>query len=102
MPDTQAGDAVAQKAVLYEEYPSDPNGKRFVGSAIWRTENVMPDPGQPPELTIRADVEVPRAQVLERRSEVLARRLVGLAVIKGRRPEALRGHEVGDMPPIRL
>ncbi len=30
MPDAQAGDAVAQKAVLYEEDPSDPNGKRLV------------------------------------------------------------------------
>jgi len=30
MPDAQAGDAVAQKAVLYEEDPADPNGKRLV------------------------------------------------------------------------
>ena len=36
--------------VLYEEDPADPNGKRFVGSAIWRTETVTPGPGQPPEL----------------------------------------------------
>jgi hypothetical protein len=50
---------VAQKVVLYEEDPADPNGKRFVGSAIWRTETVTPAPGQPPELAIRADIEVP-------------------------------------------
>ncbi len=53
------GATVAQKVVLYEEDPADPNGKRFVGSAIWRTETVTPGPGQPPELAIRADIEVP-------------------------------------------
>ena len=58
-PPTQTAAAVAQKVVLYEEDPADPNGKRFVGSAIWRTETVTPGPGQSPELAIRADVEVP-------------------------------------------
>ena len=45
--------------VLYEEDPADPNGKRFVGSVMWRTEMVTPATGQPPELAIRADIEVP-------------------------------------------
>jgi hypothetical protein len=43
-PPTQTAAAVAQKVVLYEEDPADPNGKRFVGSAIWRTETVTPGP----------------------------------------------------------
>jgi hypothetical protein len=51
--------AVAQKVVLYEEDPADPQGKRFVGSAVWRTETVSPGAGQPPELAIRADFEIP-------------------------------------------
>jgi hypothetical protein len=51
--------AVAQRAVLYEEDPSNPQGKRFVGSAIWRTETVASGPNQSPDLAIRADVEVP-------------------------------------------
>jgi hypothetical protein len=51
--------AVAQKVVLYEEDPNDPNGRQYVGSAIWRTEQVSPGPGQPPEIVIRADVEIP-------------------------------------------
>jgi hypothetical protein len=55
--------SAAQKVVLYEEDPADPNGKRFVGSAIWRTETVTPGPGQPPELAIRADVEVPERKL---------------------------------------
>jgi hypothetical protein len=51
--------AVAQKVVLYDEDPSNPNGKRYVGSALWRTETVSPGPGLAPELAIRADVEIP-------------------------------------------
>src|SRR5262245_58027444 len=62
-PGTQAAVPAAQKVVLYEEDPADPNGKRFVGSAIWRTEIVTPGPGQPPELAIRADVEVPERKL---------------------------------------
>ena len=51
--------AVAQKVVLYDEDTSDPKGKRYVGSALWRTETVSPGPGLAPELAIRADVEIP-------------------------------------------
>jgi len=54
-----AAAAVAQRAVLYEEDPSNPQGKRFVGSVIWRTETVSPGPGQSPDLVIKANVEVP-------------------------------------------
>ena len=61
---TQApGPAVAQRVVLYEEEPSDPQGKKYVGSAIWRTETVSPGPGQPPELAVRADVEIPERRI---------------------------------------
>ena len=62
-PGTAPAAAVAQKVVLYEEDPADPNGKRFVGSAIWRTETVSPGPGLPPELAVRADVEVPERKL---------------------------------------
>jgi hypothetical protein len=61
--DTQSGPAVAQRVVLYEEEPNDPQGKRYVGSAIWRTETVSPGPGRPPELAIRADVEIPERRL---------------------------------------
>jgi hypothetical protein len=50
---------VAQKVVLYEEDPSNAKGKRYVGSAIWKTETVSPGPGLAPELAIRCDVEIP-------------------------------------------
>jgi hypothetical protein len=51
--------AVAQKVVLYDEDPTDPQGKRYVGSALWRIETVSPGPGLAPEIAVRADVEIP-------------------------------------------
>jgi hypothetical protein len=54
---------VAQKVVLYDEDPNDPQGKRYVGSAIWRTETVSPGPGLAPELAVRADVEIPERRM---------------------------------------
>jgi hypothetical protein len=55
--------AVAQRVVLYEEDPTEPRGKRFVGSAIWRTETISPGPGHSPELAIRADIEIPERKL---------------------------------------
>ena len=57
------GAAVAQQVVLYEEDPAG-SGKRFVGSAIWRADMMKPGPEQPPELAIRADVEVPERKLI--------------------------------------
>ena len=58
-PSQSAGPAVAQRVVLYEEDPDDPQGKRSVGSAIWRTEMTQPAPGRPAELMVKADIEIP-------------------------------------------
>jgi len=58
-----ASASVSQKVVLYEEDPSDPNGRQFIGSAVWRTERVSPGPGQPEEVAIRADVEIPERKL---------------------------------------
>src|ERR1700733_11390312 len=55
----QTGPNVAQRVVLYEEDPNDPAGKRFVGSAVWRTDTVSPGSGLAPELEVRADITVP-------------------------------------------
>jgi len=57
---------VAQKVVLYEEDPDNPAGKRYVGSAVWRTEAVPPAPGQAPDLAIRADIEIPEQKISAR------------------------------------
>jgi hypothetical protein len=54
-----SGPAVAQRVVLYEEEPDDPQGKRYIGTALWRTEMRPATPGRPPELAVRGDIEVP-------------------------------------------
>jgi len=54
---------VAQRVVLYEEDPADPAGKQYVGTAAWRTETVSPGPGQPPDVVIRANIEIPDRQM---------------------------------------
>jgi hypothetical protein len=55
--------AVAQRVVLYEEDPTDTQGKRYVGSVIWRTEMVAPAGAQTPELAVRADLEIPERRI---------------------------------------
>jgi len=62
-PGTAPATDVAQKAVLYEEDPDDPQGKRYIGSVLWRTETVSPGPGLAPELALRADVDVPERRI---------------------------------------
>jgi hypothetical protein len=62
-PQTGAVAAVAQRVALYEEDPADQQGKRFVGSAIWKTEMVTPGPGAPPDLAVRADIEIPERRI---------------------------------------
>jgi hypothetical protein len=50
---------VAQRVVLYDEDPSDPKGKQYVGSVIWRTEPVKASGNQKPDIAVRADIEIP-------------------------------------------
>ena len=50
---------VAQRVVLYDEDPNDPKGKQYVGSVVWRTEQVKGSNGQPGDIAVRADVEIP-------------------------------------------
>lgn len=54
---------VAQRVVLYDEDPSQPQGKQSVGTVVWRTEEVKGANGQSPELVIRADIEIPERKV---------------------------------------
>jgi hypothetical protein len=50
---------VAQRVVLYDEDPADPKGKQYVGSVIWRTEQIKAAPGQTADIAVRADIEIP-------------------------------------------
>ena len=50
---------VAQRVVLYDEDPSDPKGKQYVGSVVWRTEQVKGSGNQKPDIAVRADIDIP-------------------------------------------
>jgi len=50
---------VAQRVVLYDEDPSDPKGKQYVGSVIWRTEPIKASGNQKPDVAVRAEIEIP-------------------------------------------
>lgn len=50
---------VAQRVVLYDEDPSDPKGKQYVGSVVWRTEEVKGAAGNKPEIAVRAEIDIP-------------------------------------------
>jgi hypothetical protein len=51
---------VGQRAVLYEENPAGGEQlQTFVGTAVWRTETVSPGPGQPPDIGLRAEIQIP-------------------------------------------
>jgi hypothetical protein len=50
---------VAQRVVLYDEDPADPKGKQYVGSVIWRTEQIKAAAGQKADVAVRADIEIP-------------------------------------------
>ena len=50
---------VAQRVVLYDEDPSDPKGKQYVGSVIWRTEQIKASGAQKADIAVRAEIEIP-------------------------------------------
>jgi hypothetical protein len=44
---------------LYEEDPKHRAGKRYVGSAVWRTATVTHGANQPLDVVVRADIDIP-------------------------------------------
>ena len=58
-----SGQTAPAAASLIEADPSDPKGKRYVGSVIWRTEMVSAALGVAPELAVRADIEIPERRM---------------------------------------
>jgi hypothetical protein len=55
----QNAPAVAQRVALYEEDSNNPQGRQYIGSAVWRTDTVSPGSGLAPELEVRADITIP-------------------------------------------
>ena len=58
-PSPQAQAPVAQRVVLYDEDPADPQGKQYIGQVVWRTDQVGGTNGQPSDIAVRADIEIP-------------------------------------------
>ena len=50
---------VAQRVVLYDEDPGDPKGKQYIGSVVWRTEQIKATGTQKADIAVRADIEIP-------------------------------------------
>lgn len=62
-PAPSTGPAVAQRVVLYEEDPDDPQGKRYTGTVLWKVEQKAASPGRTPETVVRADIAIPDRQM---------------------------------------
>src|SRR3954453_4311260 len=95
---------VAQRVVLYDEDPSDPKGKQYVGSVIWRTEQVKATAGQKPDLAVRADVEIPdrkfKMTVSFRRNTDTSLPASHTAELTFILPQDFAGGGVGNVPGI--
>src|SRR5207247_11284705 len=59
---------VAQRVVLYDEDPSDPKGKQYVGSVVWRTEQIKASGNQKADIAVRGDIGIPARQLQLTRS----------------------------------
>ncbi|MGC2780310.1 MAG: caspase family protein [Bradyrhizobium sp.] len=65
----QPGESAAQDArtaglaVLYDEDPTDPKGRRYPGSVTWRTETIKDAQTGASTLVIRADIDVPERKM---------------------------------------
>jgi hypothetical protein len=56
--------AVAHRAALLVEAPQEESKvKTYIGSVVWRLENVSRDAGQPLSTAVRADVDIPDAKL---------------------------------------
>jgi len=58
-PPKAAVPAAPRAMLTTEPDPSNPTGKDYVGSAIWRLENIPAAPGRPAEVAIKLEVEIP-------------------------------------------
>jgi hypothetical protein len=58
-----ANGAPVGRAVLYDEETSDPKGKQYAGTVVWRTEQVKASDTQKAGLALRADIEIPERRL---------------------------------------
>lgn len=56
--------ATTQRAFLYEESQGNAQAlQQFEGTVTWKTETVNGGPGQPPDIGIRADIQIPERKI---------------------------------------
>jgi hypothetical protein len=48
-----------QRAILYDEDPTNPKGHQYVGSVIWHTQPIKASGNQQADIAVRADIEIP-------------------------------------------
>lgn len=53
-----AAQSPAARAVLYDEDPSNPSGRQYVGSVVWSTESLK-GAGLPDDIAVHANIEIP-------------------------------------------
>jgi hypothetical protein len=58
-PSSETVAPVVQRVVLDDEDPSDPKGKQYVGTVVWRTEQTTGSGNAPGDLAVRADIDIP-------------------------------------------
>jgi hypothetical protein len=58
-PSSEVAAPVAQRVALYDEDPADPKGKQYVGTVVWRTEQIKGSGNTPGDLAVRADIDIP-------------------------------------------
>ncbi len=62
-PVPRLGTGTPQRAVLYDEDPTDPKGKQYVGTTVWRTEQVKASGTDKGGVAVRADIEIPERHI---------------------------------------
>lgn len=97
---TSAAESGLAKAVLYEEDQSDPQGIRFVGTAMWRAEMVSATPGAAPDMAARLDVTIPEKPGLNLRLTLM--RNADKSLPASHTIEIKTGKDIGNVPGVLL
>jgi hypothetical protein len=92
----------SERAVLYDEDPADPQGRQYVGTVVWRTEQIKASGSQKAGLGLRGELEIPDRRlkmvlVLRRNSDpsLPASHVAELTFIT---PPDFAGTAVGSVP----
>jgi hypothetical protein len=61
-PSTNRIEVTKTQAVLYDEDPNS-RGQQYIGSVVWRTEQVKANVGQTKDTAVRADIDIPERKL---------------------------------------